>query len=274
MLFNLQRIIDKSPQFIDDIKSNPKIVKIAIRYQFEKRWKNARNNTLVFFARLLDKQLVHILHIGKTGGTAITYALKKHLWGKKNVIIPHLHHVTLMDIPQGEKVFFVLRDPVNRFVSSFNDRKRKGLKRYYAAWSKQEQRAFEFFLSPNDLALSLSPVQLNEEAVQAMGNIYHVNQHFRIWLESTDYLLSRRDDILLIGYQENLDNDFQTLINTLGLPESVKLPIVSLRSHKAPRAMGNTRLDKISIKNLKAFYSEDYLILKFCQENFSHQDIR
>ena len=41
-------------------------------------------------------------------------------------IVLHSHDCELRQIPSGDKVFFTVRDPIDRFVSGFNSRKRRG----------------------------------------------------------------------------------------------------------------------------------------------------
>ncbi len=71
-------------------------------------------------------QKIHFLHIGKTGGTAVKYALSSYSKNEKYEIILHGHETKLKDIPNGEKFFFFLRNPITRFTSGFYSRKRQG----------------------------------------------------------------------------------------------------------------------------------------------------
>jgi len=63
------------------------------------------------------KQILHFLHIGKTGGSAVKYAISQHSIDSRYEIHLHPHVVRLNDVPKGEKVFFLLRDPISRFIS-------------------------------------------------------------------------------------------------------------------------------------------------------------
>lgn len=51
-----------------------------------------------------NPNVVHFLHIGKTGGTAIRAALKDIENGGEYEIVLHNHGVSLSDIPRGQKV--------------------------------------------------------------------------------------------------------------------------------------------------------------------------
>ena len=86
--------------------------------------------------KLQGQQVVHFLHIGKTGGTAVKYALKRNLVNKEYMIYLHGHEFKLRDVQKGAKAFFFLRDPVDRFVSGFYSRRRQGQPRIFSPWSQ------------------------------------------------------------------------------------------------------------------------------------------
>jgi hypothetical protein len=119
---------------------------------------------------------IHFLHIGKTGGTALGSVLKAYPVTRQYAISVHFHDVRLTDIPAGEKVFFFLRDPISRFISSFYSRQRQGRSRYNFAWSPEEECAFGLFKTANDLGQALvdEGSESYEHAVNAMLNIHHV----------------------------------------------------------------------------------------------------
>src|SRR3954469_17965151 len=101
----------------------------------------------------------HLLHIGKTGGNALKHALCPYNTGGSLDIVFHPHAVGLSDVPVGESVLFMLRDPVNRFVSGFNSRRRRGRPLNNAEWNRDEAAAFAAFPTANDLAEALSMEQ-------------------------------------------------------------------------------------------------------------------
>jgi hypothetical protein len=70
--------------------------------------------------KLKRKDAVHFLHLPKTGGTAIKFAIEPYLMRGLYVILTHPHEFKLRDVPTGERVCFVLRDPVARFGWRFN----------------------------------------------------------------------------------------------------------------------------------------------------------
>ena len=74
--------------------------------------------------RLRNRRNVHLLHIGKTGGTAVKAAVRQS--DANGSLLIHPHEVTLRDIAPGDDVIFFVRNPVDRFVSGFFSRKRQG----------------------------------------------------------------------------------------------------------------------------------------------------
>ena len=208
------------------------------------------------YYRLTGRRPIHFLHIGKTGGTAVEETLRTI----PTTIIFHCHRTTLRDIPAGDKVAFIVRDPISRFVSGFYSRKRQGQPRYDVPWTREEKLAFGRFQTPNDLAIALSSKdsQTKDLAVEAMQTIGHVSTHYRDWLISADYLLSRKSDIIFIGRQETLEQDFEILKRILGIT-AVSLIADPVRSHRNPHQ--DTRLEPEAIENLREWYREDYRLL-------------
>jgi hypothetical protein len=218
-------------------------------------------------AALSSKPIVHMLHIGKTGGTAIQHALRPHARAGRFAILFHKHDATLQDVPRGEAVVFFLRDPVSRFVSGFNSRLRQGQPRYLVPWDEREAAAFNEFTDPNALARALSsddPGQ-RERAMRAMRAIQHVRNSYWEWFADPDYFRARLSDVFFIGFQESLDADFQMLKRKLGLSGPIELPADDIQAHRNPRA-ASSHLDETATVNLRSWYAADYSFLDMCRE--------
>ena len=155
---------------------------------------------------------VHLLHIGKTGGTALKDGLA-HFAREKPWLRLHNHAARLMDIPPGHRVIFFLRNPITRFVSGFYSRQRQGRPRYFSPWIPGEAAAFAIFHTANELGetLSIADERRRADAQNAMRAIEHVRDSFWKWLGSPDLLSSRAADILFIGQQESLAADSRVL---------------------------------------------------------------
>lgn len=217
--------------------------------------------------RSKGKTIVHVLHIGKTGGTAIKEALKSNRDTNRYRIELHGHRFALRDVPVGDKVVFFLRDPITRFVSAFYSRKREGRPHYFSQWSRGERRAFAVFQTPDELALGLSSRDEThrDDAIRAMREIRHVKVFQMDWLESEEYLRSRLGDVLLIGFQERLEEAFEQLKVLLDLPLDVRLPSDPVKAHKNPE-VSNSRLSVESISNLEGWYASDRSLYELCIE--------
>lgn len=223
-----------------------------------------------------NKTIVHIFHIGKTGGTA----LKNSLMGKilffktkfyqndKFFIFLRVHNGTLNNTKANEKIIFFVRDPVSRFKSAFYSRKRQSQPKFFVRWSKEEEITFKTFKTPNELAESLNSDDLNlrKQAQESMKTTMHVNTSYWDWFIDEDTLFQRLDKIIFVGTQKNLNRDFNYMKNLLKIEESYKLPSDSKNMHKNPAYFDNYLSDR-AIKNLENWYKEDYRFLNILSDN-------
>lgn len=220
-----------------------------------------------FVHRVQRRRIVHVLHVGKTGGMAINAALEAYGKSGDYEIRTYCHDFVLKSAPRGEKVVFFLRDPISRFVSAFYYRKRLSAPRFLHAWTAAERAAFARFETACELAAALSsddPV-LRSAAQDAMRDIEHIRSHQWTWFETESYFRSRRSDILFIGFQETLNADFEILKKILGLPEQAKLTDDDVAANRSPKGM-LTQLNSEAIRNLEVWYSKDYHFLAMCRQ--------
>jgi len=223
---------------------------------------------------LQNKQFIHFLHIGKTGGTAVKHALRPHLVSADHVVYLSGHKVRLRDVPEGEKVFFFLRDPVSRFVSGFYSRQRQGQPRIFNPWTPVEKIAFDRFRTPNELACALSSNddELKLAAEHAMKSIGHVKSSFWDWFESEAYFISRRSDILFVGFQESLDRDIQTLKAKLGIAVDLRLPDDDAQAHRTPSDL-DIRLEPVAVENLKRWFEAEYGFIELSKRLLAQETV-
>ena len=205
----------------------------------------------------------YLLHIRKTGGTAIKAALRPHADG----IVLGQHDLTLVDVPPGAKAFFCVRHPCQRFVSGFNSRVRKGQPRNYREWTDDEAWAFGLFPTPNVLAEALSSADgtLRADAERAMLGIAHTGLRLSYWLLSASYVRKRRSDIIWIGHQPSLSEDFEGLKTILGLPHEATLPADDVGAHRTPAGY-ETALSPTGEANITTWYRKDFDIYSACLE--------
>ena len=213
-----------------------------------------------------DKPWLYVLHIGKTGGTAVKHALAGCTETRNFRIHLCSHAETLRDVPVGSKVVFFVRDPLTRFVSGFYSRFRQGRPRYFFPWSEAEERAFREFATPGELAeaLSSSDADTRERAAQAMRGIQHVSSSYWDWFEDAAYFRQREADIFFVGFQEQLNRDFVELRDRLGLDSAVALPADEVQAHRNPRNL-DYGLSETARENLKQWYARDYEFLRLCR---------
>ncbi|MEA3449333.1 MAG: hypothetical protein U9Q98_12935 [Bacteroidota bacterium] len=74
------------------------------------------------------------------------------------------------------------------------------------------------------------------------------------------------EDIVYVGTQKNLNDDFLRLKEILNFPEYVQLPYDNVNTHKNPEYL-DKHLDTAARKNLEKWYETDYHFLKLLKEN-------
>src|SRR5262245_49205949 len=236
------------------------------RFRIKNTWSTFRSEVRQTYCRARGKEVLHFLHVSKTGGTALKHVLRPYLTTPQYAIVLHGHRYKLRNVRKGDKVIFCLRDPISRFVSGFYSRFRQGQPRFFVRWSEEEEKAFSHFNTPNRLALALSSDDDDERmhARQAMHCIAHVKDGYLGWFESEEYLLSRLPDIFLIGFQETLTQDFERLRSKLGLPDSVHLPYDDVTAHRNPDNL-DKKLDAEARANLTRWYAADVKLYSLCR---------
>jgi hypothetical protein len=205
---------------------------------------------------------VHFLHIGKNAGTAVKAALADMPSGNLRVVM-HTHGVRMIDLPHGDKFFFVVRDPVARFVSGFTARQRNDLPRWFSEWSAGEARAFNRFSTPAELGLALAGSEAERSAaVDAMQSIEHVRTSYWYWFHSERAFRRREHNVLWIGFQETFSEQLPHLGERLGVPDIV------LPTGVAANQSGSEvdELPESARAALAEWYRRDYEFLALCRE--------
>jgi len=208
----------------------------------------------------------HGMHIGKAGGTAIKTALTPLAESGTYSVEMHRHKFTLARLPEGDYYFFALRDPVQRFVSGFYSRQRKGRPRYFREWSEDERIHFERFASANDLAVALSSDSDEERlaAEHAMQTMVHLSSVWK-WFGDEETFWAKEPYLLKVLFVDRLDEDFADLVERLGLGSfHPVLPHDPLRSHRAPSHPDP--LTDEAVTNLRRWYKRDYEFLDLCRD--------
>jgi hypothetical protein len=216
-----------------------------------------------------------VLHVGKTGGSAVKEGIRGPIRGVHSTydgvapgtrIIVHPHGIDLATVPARDDVVFFLRDPVDRYVSGFNSRLREARPRFLIPWSEAERVAFTRFPTPDALATAIGSddPETRDAARRAMRAIRHVRTRLADWLGDPSLLERRRSHIIFVGWCETLDQDFERLKAQLRLPEDRRLPDDPAKAHRAPDGQDRS-LSPGGIANLRSWYRTDYELIWACQ---------
>jgi hypothetical protein len=171
----------------------------------------------------------------------------------------------MVDIPRGDRFFFIVRDPVDRYVSGFHSRLRQGAPRYHVPWTPAEARAFSEFSTPAELGSALAGTGKERAAAElAMRSIEHVRTSYWDWFGSPDALQRRERDALWIGFVDGLDAQMPALASRLGL-DSLALPADDVAAHRSTDATDRS-LPPEAREALTAWYQRDYEFLELCRE--------
>lgn len=214
-----------------------------------------------------ERPPLNVLHIGKTGGTALKHVLRENQDASCCQLLFRGHDVTLADVPAGERFMFLIRDPLTRFVSAFNGRLREDRPRYHYPWRDEEKVAFAIFKTPDQLAVALSSADeaVREQAEQAMHGIGHVNTPYTFWFPDEAAFRERLPDVFFIGLQDRLDEDFELLKRKLGLPGDLRMPGDETVAHKTPAGFED-QLSEHGRENLERWYERDVDFVRLCRE--------
>ena len=201
----------------------------------------------------------YILHIPKTGGSNL-----RHTLGKAKGIIICDHPKTTLDPKPDDRFVFFVRSPLTRFVSAFITRLRCGRPRYNNAHQAAEKITFARYQSPEQLALDLGHADplVHAKAIEAINSMMIMRQDFRFYLKSVDHLVANADKILFVGRNENMDEDYDQLIQKLGInaPPLSQDPVLR---HKTPAEYeALTQLSPQARENVMRHYQEDYRLIK------------
>ena len=213
------------------------------------------------------ERVVHMLHVRKTGGTAIQTALKAAGPVPGLLLLLHAHGISLADVPDEDEVFFFLRDPVARFVSGFEMRRQEGGPRYKRPWTTAERMAFERFDSARALATALGSDDARQRSAarRAMTSVADL-EPVATWLGTEALVRARRDRIVLVGWQERLDADFAALVELLGLPATAALPTGAYEANRNESDSRRRELAAEAADDVRGWYADDYGLIEVLEE--------
>jgi hypothetical protein len=223
-------------------------------------------------AAVSGRRNLHFLHLRKTGGTAIKSLLVDHPVLPGWIIHCHPHRYVLADVPAVDDLMFVVRDPLERYVSGFKSRQNQGAPAHHVPWSDAERAAFAHFETAEALALALDPAASDHMlALKAMRNISHLRCAYRDWFGSLEALEVRRHSIVFIGRTARLDSDFAILRSALNMPPDMQLPVDDRQSNRSGGGQGASMLSEHAKVLLRAWYADDYRFMDWCDAWWKQQ---
>lgn len=237
---------------------------------------------------------VHFLHIPKCGGSALRSALFRPdavrplrklapicdcmrrrprrrpcftgLDSPYGRIYTHRHEFRLADVGPDDKVIFVARDPISRFISAYYSRYHRGAPRYEVEWTEREAKAFAAFPTPQALAEALGERgELGKSAKKAMKSIRHLQKPLTWWTGNARELKKSTPQILYIARQETLAEDWERIKALLELPPDVDLPRDPRIAHSLTTPVDRTMTPE-GERKLRKLLSEDYRVLEVCEK--------
>lgn len=203
-----------------------------------------------------------VLHIGKTGGSFLRSIIRHNRprWTRKLRFNSHeaTRESTLSRFGPEREFAFVIRDPVERFVSAFYSRRREGRPTYNSDWSTREAVAFQWFEEAEDLARALDGTdqRLFSAARFAMRNIQHLARDHRFHLGDALGLLGERNQVAMCIELTDLTARLPEVMARLGIPDFEMPSDPNCHEDLTPRP----DLSREAAAALRSYWSEEFEI--------------
>lgn len=174
------------------------------------------------------------IHIGRTAGTAFRLSISSNPTLSQKVNY-NKHNITLPDLSPKSKIIFCVRDPVDRFVSGFYQRKNK-LKRHISenqvsSWCKKEVAALDSYQDINHLLKELFSTDkiIRKNCLKKITNIMHIGRYgsYWYWFKENDFITLNKSRFYSVLLHEKFEESMMRLIKKLGVDS---LDIVKSRS--------------------------------------------
>lgn len=215
-----------------------------------------------------------LIHVGKCGGSNITYKIKdKH---EINIKSMHVHSKNINQkikmIQNNKDICLMVRDPITRFLSIFyywkNLYEDLMLKKDIPHKNEVKKyiKFFKMFKSANELAEALSSnnYEFRKLAYQAINNIIHFKEGFKFYLINEDVIKNNINNFKFIIRQEHYNEDFKKYYHFICLKFGIKPDInyfLAKKRNNTDKYNNDKNLSELAIKNLKEIFKHDYEIL-------------
>jgi len=177
---------------------------------------------------------IKLIHIGKCGGSTVSTILKN------NNINFQLTHIEKANFDMNEKYVIVIRNPIKRFISSFNWRHKLVVQdKTQENRFKGEKEILQYYKTANHLAENIFDFDINKTY------IHHIKEDIHFYLGN--FLTKcKKENILGIITTENMNHDIKHLFgidNTLYINKNSK---------------NNTILSQLGYDNLTKYLEKDF----------------
>lgn len=179
----------------------------------------------------MEKQIVYLLHIGKTGGSTLRHIINnlsegQRLQLKYQVKTHKQHDLSLARVTESERCVFFLRDPLAIAISGFYSRKRMGRPLYNSPHSPDEARVFSRFETFDALANALADGEHPEHALarEAFQVVRHMHDVLCKFLGSAEEFEQHKHKVIFIGDFDRFVPSCQKMLRILGLQELPDIP--------------------------------------------------
>jgi len=200
---------------------------------------------------------VAFLHVPKTGGTAVKAAIEGVAWGDTPPAVEVFGHSWNLGRLAGHRVFFVVRDPVDRAVSAYASRQREGRPRYHYPHSAAEAEVFGRWDSFEKLVLAVDSG--DPDALAGYQSIAHLRP-LSTWL--VDVASIEASNICYIAEMASLSAEWDTIRRVTGMPESATLPTSAVAAHRAPEPARPLSPHASAIA--RSMLTDDYRLYEAC----------
>jgi hypothetical protein len=232
--------------------------------------------------RATEAKTSFVLHIPKTGGTALKKFLRRvtpqqmdelGIRGTPHILGHRLSHAAFRDVNlTGSAFSFTFRDPTRRYVSAFYEMLRQGRPYHndlgYKIWSRGEFTAFLWFKEANDLfeALGSRDDRILSAAVTGFHEILGLRWDHSWMLGTVEELAPRLRHVRHFCPLEDLE---AALPQFLDLEHGADLAAIrGLLPRKRSAPVDPPPLSDVAIANLRAFRAEEYRLHEFLLEQY------
>lgn len=170
-----------------------------------------------------EQSVICVLHPGKTGGTYLKSVIRhnKRNWTRPIKLLNHRETAmsTAQEFGPDRMLAFTFRDPLERFISAFESRRRQGRPTYNRLWSPAEATSFLYFDTPNDLAEALDSTndRTKSAAYFAFNSIIHLRFDYAFYFESLQNLTDETDNIAACIDVSGMDKGLSGFLERLGI---------------------------------------------------------